>query len=112
MEFGAEEVDNGIAPHAFERFMGEIDVGYPGGAILGKSPGGSGQMDVAVALQVAAKSMEGQIDAWEEVFFSGPLFNDVGGEERKAVEEVTINPEKRLKGSGERPGHMLPKGVG
>lgn len=42
MEFGAEEVNDGITPHAFERFVGEIDVGHPGGAILGKSPGGSG----------------------------------------------------------------------
>lgn len=111
MEFGAEEGDNGIAPHAFERFMGKIDIGYPGGAILGKAPGGGGQMDVAVTLQVAAKSVEGQIDAWEEVFFCGPLFNNVGGEEWKAIKEVTIHPEKRLKGSRDRPSHMLPEGV-
>ena len=112
MEFGAEEIDDGIAPHAFERFMGKIDIGYPGGAILGKAPGGGGQMDVAVTLQVAAKSVEGQIEAWEEVFFCGPLFDNIGGEGWDAVKEVTIYPEKRLKGSGERPGHMLPEGVG
>lgn len=42
MEFGAQEVDDGIPPHAFKRFMGEVDVGHPGGAILGKSSGGGG----------------------------------------------------------------------
>ena len=49
MEFGAEEVNDGITPHAFERFVGEIDVGHPSGAILGKSPGGSGQMEIGRA---------------------------------------------------------------
>lgn len=57
LEFGAEEVDNGITPHAFERFVREIDVGHPGGAILGKSSGSGGQMDVAVAFEIAAKGV-------------------------------------------------------
>ena len=40
------------------------------------------------------------------------MFDDVGGEEWEAVKKVTIHPEERLKRSGERPGHMLPEGVG
>ena len=69
-------------------------------------------MDVAVTLQVAPKGMECQVDAWEEVFFCSPLFDNVCGEEREAIKEVTIHPEERLQGSGNCPGHMLPDGVG
>ena len=69
-------------------------------------------MDVAVTLQIAAKGVQGQIEAGEEVLFFGPLFDDVGGEEREAVKKVTIAPKERLKDRGNRPGHMLPDGIG
>lgn len=44
--------------------------------------------------------------------FCGPLFDDVGGEERETVKKVTIAPKERLKDRGNRPCHMLPDGVG
>ena len=66
---------------------------------------------MAIALQIAAKGVDGQIDAGEGTFFCRPLFDDVGGEEREAIEEVTIHPEERLKAGRDRPGNMLPYGI-
>ena len=92
--------------------MGEIDVGHPGGVIQGKAAGSGGQMDVAVAFQIAAKGVKSQIDAWDKAFFSRPLFNDISGEDGNKIEEVTIHPKKGLQGSRECPGDMLPEGIG
>ena len=69
-------------------------------------------MDVAVTLQIAAEGMQGQIEAREKVLFCGPLFDNIGGEERETVKKVTIGPEERLKDRGNCPSHMLPDGIG
>lgn len=69
-------------------------------------------MDVAVTLQIAAKGVQGQIEAGEKVLFCGPLFDDIGGEERETVKKITIDPKERLKDCGNGPGHMLPEGIG
>lgn len=95
-KFGAEEVDDGITPHAFDGFMGKINVREPGFTIQRESAGGGGQMDMAVALQIASEGMQGQKDAGKKQFFCGPLFNDIGGKTREVVEKVTIAPEERL----------------
>ena len=67
---------------------------------------------MAVTLQIAAKGVQGQIEAGEKMLFSGPLFDDIGGEEGETVKKITIDPKKRLKDRGNGPSHMLPEGIG
>lgn len=64
-----------------------------------------------IAFEIAAESMNGRIDARQEMFLSGELFNDVGRDRRQFIEEMAIEPKERLKVSGQGEGNLLPDSV-
>jgi len=86
----------------------KIGVRDPSAVIQGKSADGGRQMDVEIAFKISAESVDGQIDAGQEVMLRGQLFDDVGGERRNRVEEVAIDPEEGLEVGRHGPGDMLP----
>ena len=63
LEFGAEQVNDGITPLMFERFMGEISVWDPGLMIWCEAAGSGGQVNMGVAFKIMAEGVRGQIDA-------------------------------------------------
>jgi len=111
LEFGAEKRDGRVAPLGFEDTMMEIGVAHPALIIQCHPAGGGGKMNMEIAFEIAAESMDGRIDAREEMFLSSEVFNDVGRDRSDFVEEVAVEPEKRLKMSGQSEGNVLPSRV-
>lgn len=112
LEFGAEEIDDGITPHEFQRVMMEISTFDPGIIIKSQTAGSGGKMNMKVAFEIAAESMVGKEDSGDEVILGGELFNDACGEGRDFVKEMAIEPEEGLKFKWQCPGDVLPDGVG
>jgi hypothetical protein len=92
--------------------MVEVGMGNPRSVIEGKAPGGSGQVDMKIAFEVSSEDVNGQKDTGQEAPLGSELFDDVGGERWQEVQEMAIDPEEGLKLGGQRPGDMLPDGVG
>ncbi len=89
----------------------EIGLANPALIIRRQTAGGGGKMNMEIAFEITTESVDGKVDAGEEVFFCGELFNDAGGEGRDFIEEMTINPEEGLQFGRQSPGDMLPDGV-
>lgn len=108
LEFGAEKRDDRIAPLGFEDTMMEIGVAHPALKIQCQTAGGGGKMNMEIAFEIAAESMDGSIDSREEMFLRSEVFNDVGRDRSDFVEKVAVKPEKRLKMSGQSESNVLP----
>lgn len=90
----------------------EIGLANPALIIRRQTAGGGGKMNMEIAFEITTESVDGKVDAGDEVFFCGELFNDAGGEGRDFIEEMTINPEEGLQFGRQSPCDMLPDGVG
>lgn len=112
LEFGAEEIDNGITPHEFQSVMMEISAFNPGIMIKSQAAGSGGKVNMEVAFEIAAESVGGKEDTGNEVILGGELFNDAGGDRRDFIEEMAIEPEEGLKFKRQSPGDLLPGGIG
>lgn len=113
LEFGAEKVNHGITPHGFEGGMIKINVADPAFEIRGQTAGGSGKMDMEIAFEIAAESMDGGIDAWDERPFVliGKVADDLGWDRSKFIKKVAVEPEERLQMIGQSESDVLPNGV-
>lgn len=111
LEFGAEKGNNGITPHGFEDGMMKISLADPGLIIQGQTAGSGGKMDMEIAFEIAAESMDGGINTWNEIVLSGEVINDFAGYRSQFVEKVAVEPEERLKMSWDGESNVLPSRV-
>ena len=111
LEFGAEKRDDRITPLGFEDTMMEIGVAHPALIIQCQTAGGGGKMNMEIAFEIASKSMDGRIDARDEMFLRSEVFGDVGRDRSDFVEKMAVEPEKRLKMSGQSESNVLPSRV-
>ena len=56
--------------------------------------------------------MNGQIDAGEDAFIGGVIFNDAGSNRRDAIHQMSVEPKQRPKFTGQGEGDVLPGGLG
>lgn len=89
----------------------EISVWFPELAIESQPAGGGGKMDMEIAFKITAESVDSGIDAGDEMFLSGDVFNNLGQDKRNFIEKPAVEPEERLKLSRQGESDVLPNGV-
>ena len=91
--------------------MIKISIANPAFEIRRQTAGGGGKMDMEIAFEIASESMDGRVDAWEEMFFCGDAIDNAGWDRRQFVEKMAVEPEERLQMIRQSKSNVLPNGV-
>lgn len=97
LEFGTEQINNGVTPHGFKDEVMKISVANPAFMICCQSTGGGGEMDMEITFKIAPERMNGGIDARDKMFLGGEFVDNPSRDGGQFVEKMTIMPEERLK---------------
>ena len=111
-KFLPEECDDFIAPHFLEGLMVKISMIEPAFFIGRKAADGGGKVEVIIAFQVAAKSVNSQENSRQKAFLFAEFENNIGSQWRDLIHQLTITPKTIPKHIGYGAGDMLPCSIG